>query len=76
MGADVRHPAQFGLGYMYKMGQGVPQNYVQAHMWFNMAASKGDEDIREFRDRVAKKMTPAQIAEAQRLAREWRPKKP
>jgi hypothetical protein len=69
-------PAQFNLGLMYDNGQGVPQDYVQAHMWYNLAAAKGNQTARKNRDIVAKKMTPAQIAEAQRLAREWRPKKP
>jgi TPR repeat protein len=70
------------LGIMYKLGQGVPQDYVLAHMWLNLAASwfpasKGK--IRDMcmrnRDRVASMMTPYQIAEAERLAREWKPKK-
>ena len=52
-------------------GEGVPQDYVQAHMWFNMAAANGHEDGRKNRDIVAKQMTPADISEAQRLAREW-----
>ena len=46
-------------------------------MWFNLAAARGGEDrdaAVEFRDRAAKLMTPDQIAEAQRLAREWKPK--
>ncbi len=63
--------AQTGLGFMYDNGTGVPQDYVQAHMWFNLAASGGNEDGRGNRDTVAQQMTPAQIAEAQRLAREW-----
>ena len=63
--------AQYNLGIMYGNGKGVPQDYVQAHMWFNLAASKGNEIARKNRDIVAKKMTPTQIAEAQRLAREW-----
>ena len=72
--------AQFGLGLLYDLGKGVPQNYVQAHMWFNLAASrlppgKVRDGAAEFRERVTKSMTPAQIAEAQRLAREWKPKK-
>jgi uncharacterized protein len=62
--------AQFNLGVMYKNGQGVPQDYVRAHMWLNLAASTGDEDSIENRDIVAKKMTPSQIEEAQKLARE------
>jgi len=63
--------AQYNLGIMYYNGEGVPQDYVQAHMWWNLAASKGNENGRKNRDIVAKKMTPTQIAEAQRLAREW-----
>ena len=70
--------AQFMLGVMYSHGQGVPQDYIQAHMWTNLAAERlsiKDRDLAvEYRDMVAKKMTTAQIAEAQRLAREWRPR--
>lgn len=69
--------AQFALGVMYNNGQGVTQDYVLAHMWLNLAASRagGDDQTRYARDRedVAEKMTAAQIAEAQRLAREWKP---
>jgi TPR repeat protein len=53
---------------------GVPQDYIQAHMWFNLAAANGLKEPADFRDDLAKRMTPAQIAEAQQLAREWRPK--
>ncbi len=66
--------AQYGLGVMYYKGQGVPQDYVQAHMWFNLAGAglpPGEDRAAKNRDHVAKQMTPAQIAEAQRLAREW-----
>ncbi len=71
--------AQTNLGVMYSKGQGVPQDYVQAHMWYNLAASRlppGTDRARAVKNRdiVAAKMTPAQIAEAQRLAREWNPK--
>lgn len=69
------------LGGMYYKGNGVPQDYVQAHLWFNLAASRlppGDdqETAAKERDRVAEKMTPAQIAEAQGLARQWKQKQP
>ena len=60
---------------MYKQGLGVLQDYPLAHMWFNLAASQGWTNARISRDQLAEKMTPAQIAEAQRLAREWVPKK-
>jgi TPR repeat protein len=63
--------AQSNLGVMYDNGQGVPQDYVRAHTWFNLAASRGNANGSKNRDIVAKRMTPAQIAEAQRLAREW-----
>jgi len=68
--------AQYNLGVMYFNGQGVPQDYVTAHLWFNLAASQGDKTAENLRDLLSKTMTPAQIAEAQRLAREWKPKKP
>ena len=67
--------AQYNLGLMYGNGRGVPQDDVQAHMWFNLAASRMTGEDREIavrsRDRVADGLTPEQIAEAQRLAREW-----
>jgi uncharacterized protein len=73
--------AQFNLGFLYYSGQGVPQDYVQAHMWVDLAASRFPPSAIEDRDQaahnrdiVASKMTPAQIAEAQKLAREWKPK--
>ena len=66
--------AQSNLGFMFAIGQGVPQDHVQAHKWFNLAGTGGVEDGRKGRDILAKQMTPAQIAEAQRLARAWQPK--
>ena len=68
--------AQNILGVMYDKGQGVPQDYVQAHMWFNLAAAQGVKQAAEARDRLAPKMSSAQIEEAQRLAREWKPTSP
>lgn len=65
--------AQHNLGVKYVWGLGVPQDYIQAHMWFNLAATNGLEPAQFARDNTAKKMTPAQLAEAQRLAREWKP---
>ena len=62
--------AQANLGRLYENGQGVQQDYTLAHMWLNLAGTNFEE-ARELRDTVAKQMTPAQITEAQRLAREW-----
>ena len=64
--------AQYNLGLMNAKGQGVPQDYVQAHKWLNLGATSGDADAVKVRDLVASMMTPAQIAEAQRLASAWR----
>jgi TPR repeat protein len=65
---------QIYLGVMYANGQGVAQDYVQAHKWLNLGAASGNADALKNRDLVASKMTPAQIAEAQRLASAWRKK--
>ena len=67
--------AQFTLGQMYAKGQGVPQNHVQAHMWYNLAAANGEENGTKWRDFVARMMTPVQITQAQKLAREWKPQR-
>ena len=63
--------AQESLGHMYVRGHGVPQNFVKAHMWFNLAASQGEIYVPKFRDIIAKRMTPDDISEAQKLASEW-----
>ena len=60
---DVQAFAKLGL--MYAEAQGVPQDSIQAHMWFNLAAANGEENSAESRDILARKMTPAQITEAQ-----------
>ena len=60
--------ARNNLGAQYQYGQGVPQDYVQAHKWYNLAAAAGIGQAAENRDDLARQMTAAQIAEAQRLA--------
>ena len=64
--------AQYNLGYMYEKGQGVLADEVQALMWYNLASIQGDAKAKMARDRVAVWMSPPQIAEAQRLAREFK----
>jgi len=59
---------------MFFKGQGVPRNYVRAYMWASLAAAQGDEDGAKGLETLEKNMTPAQLAEAQRLAREWKAK--
>ena len=62
--------AQFDLGGMYANGRGVLQDYTKAHMWFNIASINGDREITEMRDTMASLMSPQQIEQAQRMARE------
>ena len=66
--------AQANLGAMYANGRGVEQDYVKAHMWYSLAAAKGQKGTAKIRDSLAENMTPAQIAEAKKLVREWKPK--
>ena len=66
--------AQKDLGLMYALSQGVPKDYVLAHMWMDLAAAKGNKEAVKVRDLLEKRMTPAQLAESQRLAREWKAK--
>ena len=63
--------AQYNLSFMYGNGLGVPQDIVLAHMWSSLAAAQGHKSAQENRDNAAELMTPDQIAEAQRMAREW-----
>ena len=62
--------AQFNLALMYEGGKWVKQDYILAHMWYNLAARNGDKFGTHNRDIVAGQMTPAQIVEAQKLANE------
>ena len=62
------------LGLMYYSGQGIPQNYVKSYMCFDLAEKGGGKSGVDIRDTLAENMTPEQIAEAQQLVREWKPK--
>ena len=63
--------ALYDLGLLYSTGQGVQQDYVQAHKWFNLAAICGVRRAQIDRSEVAREMDHSDIAEAQRQAREW-----
>ncbi len=71
--------AQGNLGAMYAQGKGVPKDFVIAHMWYNLAAVNLPLDERQdavkARAALEQLMTKEQIVQAQRLAREWQPKK-
>ena len=66
-------PTQFRMGLIYHMGWGVTQDYVQAYKWFNIASANGLVAGlgQNNRDQLAEEMSPSEVAEAQRLAREW-----
>jgi len=66
-----RADALYNLGLAYSTGQGVDVDYVAAHKWFNLAAIKGSELAKSWRAQISAEMSTSQIAEAQRLAREW-----
>ena len=63
--------ALFELGLMYCAGRDVSLDMVQAHKWFNLAAVRGNEDAKRYRQEISAEMSKAQVAEAQRQAREW-----
>ena len=68
--------AQYALGWMYDNGEGVEQNNVIAYAWWNIAATNGDQDSKIWKPKIAKAMTPAQIAEAEELSKEMTTKNP
>ena len=63
--------AQFNLGMMYYYGHGVPEDYVESYMWLNLAAAQGTEEAKRNKEIISEKMTKEQIAEGQKLSREW-----
>ena len=65
--------AQYNLGVFYDNGLGVPQDKINAYMWLSLAAAQGREGAAAIRDVMARRMTPAQIAEAQKLTRAGKP---
>ena len=62
--------AQFNLGVSYAKGEGVPEDDIHAYAWFNLAAAQGLEKSEQARAFIQQRMTPAQIAEAQKLSRQ------
>jgi TPR repeat protein len=65
--------AQNSLGLLYENGRGVPKDTVRAHMWFNLSGAQGHEAAVRNRDALSKLMDREQVAQAQKLAREWKP---
>jgi len=63
--------ALFELGILHATGREIEPDLVAAHKWFNLAAMRGNDSARAFRQEVAREMSASQIAEAQKAAREW-----
>jgi TPR repeat protein len=61
----------FELGIIYSTGREVATDLVAAHKWFNLAAIRGVREAAVYRQEIALEMSPADVAEAQRAAREW-----
>jgi uncharacterized protein len=61
----------FELGMMYSTGRSVPTDFVAAHKWFNIAAMRGNAEAARLRREVAAEMSEAEVASAQRAARDW-----
>jgi hypothetical protein len=66
--------AQYNLGAMYAKGQTVPQDAVKAHILYASAADHGIKAAGEAKDKLAKSMSAEQVAEAKKMAQEWKPK--
>ena len=66
--------AQYHLSVCYAVGIGVIEDYVLAYMWANLSVANGYERARESRSNLVNMMSVKQLAEAQKLSREWRPK--
>lgn len=79
MSADMADMAQaapsgetfFQLGITYSSGVEVAPDLVAAHKWFNLAVMKGNREAARYRQEIAGELSAAEIAEAQRAAREW-----
>lgn len=63
--------SQYFLGVMYLKGYGVLQDFIQAHIWFNISASRGNKKARQHLEQLTQQMSPEQVAEAQRRAQAW-----
>jgi len=59
------------LGLVYSVGRDVEPDLVEAHKWFNLAALRGSDSAKRYRQEISREMSRAEVAKAQRAAREW-----
>jgi uncharacterized protein len=69
--ADNTPDAIYQLGIMYCAGREVELCLITAHKWFNIAAARGNADAKRYRAEISADMTRADIAKAQKQARQW-----
>ncbi len=69
--SSIGGEALFQLGLMYSAGRDVETDLIEAHKWFNLAALRGNEAAKSYRMEIARDLTKAEIATAQRRARHW-----
>ena len=67
---------QFSLGVMYDNGSGVVKDEVKAYKWYLLSRAQGNDSAKKRIEIMERVLTPAQRAEAQKIAREWKPRKP
>ncbi|NQU59746.1 MAG: sel1 repeat family protein [Rhodospirillales bacterium] len=74
--AEAGHgKAQLSLGFIYEKGQGTTKDIVQAYKWYALAAKKGVKGTAERRDKIAKGLTPDQLAQVKKIIEAWKPNK-
>ena len=71
LGPDSDSEALYRAGLQFSLGEEVELNLVEAHKWFNLAASKGHDVARDLRQEMADQMSQDEIRKAQKAAREW-----
>ncbi|ODT76727.1 MAG: hypothetical protein ABS69_09210 [Nitrosomonadales bacterium SCN 54-20] len=64
-------PAQYELGLIYRNGYGLPTDHVQSYVWLNLAAAAGVQQAMAARDEVMRALSSKQLAQAQKISREW-----
>ena len=70
LAAEQGYPkAQEALGVLYVRAEGVTQDYAMAYLWFSIGADNGNKKSLQYRDMIAKEMTPAAVTKAQAMAR-------
>lgn len=63
--------APFNMGTMYYRGEGVNKDFINTYYWFDIAMTNGNIKAKKWRDRIAERMTPEQLAKAQKLLQQW-----